>query len=219
MRVHRRRSRKQSAASSGSQRKDSLVYFVDECLGQHLVADALRNAGAHVEVHHQHFPPGAPDADWLPVVGQRRWIVLTKDRHIRRRELEISAIIHARVRAFVLTAADLTGAEQAAIFVRALGYEAYLKDDLVPVMRKGNVAAFRVSRTIFGGNGNEYHTLQYMDSFEEIGKGPMPTRVLGPVGGPQLAAKAFPHVAGVTRQILRYVPELSFQASERRSSQ
>jgi hypothetical protein len=94
---------------------------VDECLGRHIVAEALRKAGAHVEVYYQHFPLGAPDAEWLPVVGRRGWIVLTKDRHIRRRELEISALVHARVRAFVLTAADLTGAEQAAVFVRALG--------------------------------------------------------------------------------------------------
>jgi hypothetical protein len=121
MRVRRRRSRKQSAASSGSQRERPPVYFVDECLGRHIVAEALRKAGAHVEVYYQHFPLGAPDAEWLPVVGRRGWIVLTKDRHIRRRELEISALVHARVRAFVLTAADLTGAEQAVVFVSALG--------------------------------------------------------------------------------------------------
>jgi len=93
---------------------------VDECLGRHFVPDALRQAGAHVEVHHHHFQPGARDDEWLPVVGEREWIVLTKDRHIRRRELEISAIINARVRAFVMTAADLTGPEQATVFVRAL---------------------------------------------------------------------------------------------------
>ena len=118
--ARKRRSKKRSGASSKQRRKSPLIYFVDECLGRHFVADALRNAGAHVEVHHEHFPPGVQDADWLPVVGDRRWIILTKDRHIRRRELEINAIINARVRAFVLTAADLTGPEQAAAFVRAL---------------------------------------------------------------------------------------------------
>ena len=118
--ARRRRSTKRSDASSKQPRNPPLTYFVDECLGRHFVVDALRRAGAAVEVHHEHFTPGAPDADWLPVVGERRWIVLTKDRHIRRRELEINAFVQARVRAFVLTAADLTGSEQALAFVRAL---------------------------------------------------------------------------------------------------
>jgi hypothetical protein len=118
----KRRSKKRSGASSAPRPEQSLIYFVDECLGRHFVADAPRTAGAKVEVHHEHFESGAPDAEWLAVVGERRWVVLTKDRHIRRRELEIQAIVNARVRAFVLTASDLTGTEQAAAFVRALPY-------------------------------------------------------------------------------------------------
>ena len=114
------RSTKRSGASSKQQRNAPLIYFVDECLGRHFVAEAFRAAGAAVEMHHDHFQPGALDDDWLPVVGARKWIVLTKDRHIRRRDLEINAIVNARVRTFVLTAADLTGPEQASAFVRAL---------------------------------------------------------------------------------------------------
>jgi hypothetical protein len=41
-------------------------------------------------------------------------------RHIRRRELEIDAIVNARIRAFVLGTADLTGPEQATVFAAAL---------------------------------------------------------------------------------------------------
>jgi hypothetical protein len=118
--ARKRRSKKRSGASSRRQPKESLVYFIDECLGRHVVADSLRAAGAHVEVHHEHFASGARDAEWLPLIGERRWIVLTKDRHIRRRELEIQAIVNARVRAFVLTAAEVTGPEQATAFVRAM---------------------------------------------------------------------------------------------------
>lgn len=114
------RSKKRSGASSARRHKDALTYFVDECLGRHFVTDALRHAGAQVAVHHEYFNSGAPDAEWLPIVGEREWIVLTKDRHIRRREIEINAIVNARVRAFVLTAADLTGPDQARAFVRAL---------------------------------------------------------------------------------------------------
>lgn len=118
--ARQRKSKKRSGASSKRRHRHPLICFVDECLGRHFVPDALRHAGAHVEVHHHHFRPGARDDEWLPVVGEPEWIVLTKDRYIRRRELEISAIINALVWAFVMTAADLTGPEQAAVFVRAL---------------------------------------------------------------------------------------------------
>jgi len=42
----------------------------------------------HVAIHDDHFPPDAPDTAWLQVVGERRWVVLTKDERIRRRPLE-----------------------------------------------------------------------------------------------------------------------------------
>lgn len=116
-----RKSKKQSAANSTKRRNEALLtFFIDECLGGHVLAAALSAAGAKVERACDHFPPGAADTDWLTVVGAHRWIVLTKDRQIRRRPLELHALINARVRAFVLTAADLTGAEQADVFVKAL---------------------------------------------------------------------------------------------------
>jgi len=47
--------------------------------------------------------------------------VLTKDKHIRYRSNEIAALLSSNVRAFILTATgDLTGAEMAQIFIKAL---------------------------------------------------------------------------------------------------
>jgi hypothetical protein len=60
----------------------------------------------------------AKDADWLPVVGKRGWIVLTKDDRIRYRQHEYDALMNAGVRAFVLSSRNLTGDEMAAIFVK-----------------------------------------------------------------------------------------------------
>jgi hypothetical protein len=58
--------------------------------------------------------------DWLPIVGKARWIVLTKDSAIRRRELEKKALLDARVHAFFLASGGITGPEMAAIFLKAL---------------------------------------------------------------------------------------------------
>ncbi len=89
-------------------------------------------------------------------------------------------------------------------------YEAFLKDDLLPVLKKGNVPGYLVSRTVFGGNANEYHEVQLFESYGEIDKGPVPTRVLDAAQAQALAAKRTPHVESVSRTIYRYVPDLSF---------
>lgn len=73
-----------------------------------------------VEVHDDHFPADAQDEIWLQSVGKRGWIVLTKDRNIRYRTREFNALMAHGVRAFVLTAGDLSGDEMAAVFVSAL---------------------------------------------------------------------------------------------------
>jgi len=55
------------------------------------VADALRAAGARVEVHIEHFEQNAPDTEWIPEVGRREWVLITKDQNIRRNPLERAA--------------------------------------------------------------------------------------------------------------------------------
>jgi predicted nuclease of predicted toxin-antitoxin system len=101
-------------------RIDPFIFFVDRSLGKHTIADALRQAGVAVEIHDDHFSQNATDETWLREVGRRGWIVLTKDTWIRRRSHERAALIHARVRAFVLVAGNLAGPEMAAVFVKAL---------------------------------------------------------------------------------------------------
>jgi hypothetical protein len=89
-------------------------------------------------------------------------------------------------------------------------FEAYIKNDLLPVLKNDHVVGYQVSRTVFGGDVNEYHTVQLLATFADIDKGPATTRQLGTAGAAALAAKVAPHVAHAERTILRYVPDLSF---------
>ncbi len=89
-------------------------------MGKKKIAGALRAAGATVEVHDDHFPPDAADETWLRAVGQKGWVVLTKDRNIRYRTREARALSTYGVRAFVLTTGNLSGDEMAAVFQAAL---------------------------------------------------------------------------------------------------
>jgi hypothetical protein len=66
------------------------------------------------------IPFGTPDATWLGIAGEQRWIVLMRDQRVRHRELEIQALNAARVGAFVLTAGQATARDTAAVIVRRL---------------------------------------------------------------------------------------------------
>lgn len=97
-----------------------LVFFIDQSLGQKKIREALRKAGATVEVHGDHFTPDERDEVWLTQVGQKGWAVLTKDAKIRYRSTEQTALMKGKVAAFVLTAGNLTGEQMAALFVQSL---------------------------------------------------------------------------------------------------
>ncbi len=67
------------------------VFFIDWCLGK-TVANALVKAGALIEHHGNHFNQDTPDIEWLTEVGDRGWVVLTKDKAIGNNALELKAI-------------------------------------------------------------------------------------------------------------------------------
>jgi hypothetical protein len=89
-------------------------------MGNTVVATRLRQAGVQVEVHSDHFPDTEKDEAWLSVVGKRRWVVISKDDAVRRRELERRALVKARVRAFFVTSAEFSGVQNAEIILKAL---------------------------------------------------------------------------------------------------
>jgi hypothetical protein len=80
-------------------------YFVDEndlALGKALDADH----GNVVYPGHlalPEVPRGSLDDDWLPVIGGRRLVVITRDQRIRYRPAEKRAWVTHGVRGFVLT--------------------------------------------------------------------------------------------------------------------
>ncbi|HEU4685267.1 MAG TPA: hypothetical protein VFS39_12260 [Nitrospira sp.] len=111
--------KKPSGANSPWKQLEHHVFFLDRSLGKKRIATALRRTGARVHVHDDYFPPDAKDEDWLAQVGQRGWIVLTKDHRIRYRHVERLALMNAGVAAFILTSGDLQGEEMAHIFIKA----------------------------------------------------------------------------------------------------
>lgn len=99
---------------------EPFTLFVDRSLGGSFVADALREAGQRVVVHDDEFEPNARDVDWLQVVGERGWVVLTKDARIRTNAVERGTLLSANVAAFMLGRGDMKGPQMAATFLIAL---------------------------------------------------------------------------------------------------
>lgn len=94
------------------------MFFLDRSVESASVAAALRDAGVQVRLHGDFFAHDAKDEVWLPDVAHRGWIVLTRDKWIRRRPIEKQALIASGARAFVLTWGNLRGREMAEMIVK-----------------------------------------------------------------------------------------------------
>lgn len=134
-----------------------LVFFVDRCLGRS-VFQALNQTGIMVKFHDDEFPQSTLDTEWLPIVGQRDWVVLTKDAAIGRNALERRAVARANLRLFTLTRQDLTGAEMAAVLVQALGamqrfVHRYPAPFIAKVDRAGKIRIWRDRAALLGELG------------------------------------------------------------------
>jgi hypothetical protein len=76
-----------------------VTVFVDDCLGT-TIKEHLEAMGLDVVLHADRFGPGTEDLEWIPVVAREGWIVLTRDRAIKRRKLERQAVIEGPLKYF-----------------------------------------------------------------------------------------------------------------------
>lgn len=112
-----RKSRKRSASNSAARPEPPLL-FIDRCAWSRKLGEALQAAGIAYAAHHDHFPDDCPDEDWLKTVGDRGWIVLTRDQWIRRKPNELQAFRDHKVIAFVLTGGNASASNTADLVVK-----------------------------------------------------------------------------------------------------
>ena len=97
---------------------EPFTWFIDRSLGRRIVDD-LRAAGFIIEEHVAHFADDAPDVEWLGEAGRRGWVVLTKDKAVRRNVLELEAILTSQVACFSLGHGNLKAEQMAQAFIAA----------------------------------------------------------------------------------------------------
>lgn len=78
--------------------RDDLIFWVDRCLGAHIVPDGLRAAGIAIRTYADLYPTDdeVADAKWIPEVTAGGWVILTKDEAISRNPAEVSALRRAK---------------------------------------------------------------------------------------------------------------------------
>lgn len=110
------------------------VYFTDEnLLG---LAKLLTRSGRTDVVHPGHpslpeVPLGCPDLEWMPVVAAKGLIVLTREKRIRTRPVELSAYREHGIRSVRIGGKrDLSLTEQVLTFERHEGRMLELADEL-----------------------------------------------------------------------------------------
>ena len=78
------------------------MIFIDRSIPKS-VATALKAVREDVIWLEDRFPPNTRDVVWLTEAGAERWLVITRDKRIRRRPGERAALMAAGVGCFILT--------------------------------------------------------------------------------------------------------------------
>lgn len=73
-----------------------------------------------MEPHKKWFRHDTPDEEWLPVVGEKKWIVLMRDLRIGKRLIEFNALLTGRVKAFALVSGEMPDKRNAETIIKAL---------------------------------------------------------------------------------------------------
>jgi PIN like domain len=114
-----RKSRKPSGGPP-ARPPEPAVFFIDRDTGGRLLAGALRAAGYRIELHDDHFAQDTKDPFWIRSVAERRWVILTCDRNIARKEPERSLFSAAPTHTFILYALSHVQREQRVPLVLAV---------------------------------------------------------------------------------------------------
>lgn len=99
------------------------VFLVDRCLGKKAVPETLRKALKSGEkLHHleDFYLHDVKDDVWIPEIGAKGWVILTKDARLQYRPNEQAALLAAETAVFVYTNGNTTSDRTAQAMLTAL---------------------------------------------------------------------------------------------------
>jgi predicted nuclease of predicted toxin-antitoxin system len=81
---------------------------------------ALRELGLEAHKLTDHFPQDIVDVELFVEVSDRGWVLLTKDKAMRRRPNERVAILETKIRVFNFSSGNISGPEMIEALLKAL---------------------------------------------------------------------------------------------------
>jgi len=90
-------------------------------------------------------------------------------------------------------------------------FNAWMKNDYLPAMKKAEVKNFWVSQTMFGGDPNERIIVRLLKNLAEFDAGPVLTKALGEEGARKLRARGTGIIDSVHFSVLHYRADLSYE--------
>jgi hypothetical protein len=99
--------------------RDGLVYYLDANLDGPELVGRLRDGGMPCEPHRAHFAPDAADADWIPAIAARGWVIVTRDFAIKRRPVEREAWTAARATIVMIRGDRLSSDDMSKLLLNA----------------------------------------------------------------------------------------------------
>jgi hypothetical protein len=78
------------------------VILLDQNLSSRKISEPLKKfSDWHIELHSDHFASNAPDVDWIPVCGEKKWVIITCDKRIARVPQNVQAVISSNAVVFM----------------------------------------------------------------------------------------------------------------------
>lgn len=97
-------------------------------------------------------------------------------------------------------------------FGQGPAFEAILKNDVMPAMKKAGLTQYWVYQTVLGGDVNSWTIVTLFKNFAEFDAPAPLIRAIGQEGASKLSAKSAGIIVSMERSVMRYRAELSYQA-------
>lgn len=97
-----------------------MEFFADRSLGSKIFPPILREAGVIVHLHEDYFHQAASDVDWVPVIAEKGWPIISSDLRIAQDQLEVAAVMTSGAAMFCLSGGNSPATAQAHNFLRCL---------------------------------------------------------------------------------------------------
>lgn len=129
-------------------KNNNLVIVLDENICFPELQKVISDAGVSCKLLTDHFPRGTQDNQWLPYIGERGWILLSKDLAIGINSLEYLALTNAGIGAFFIRSREMPKRDIIDCVVKALPkmiriVESQERPFLFKIYKDGTVASWK----------------------------------------------------------------------------